>query len=637
MRLEQPGDELGEGRVDEVSGLVDVPAEAGVARHADAEPQAAPLGRMAPERACAVSEPEPGGGGNARHVRAVFVAVRHQGDPGELGHPGQIVGQRQIAVGDDHPGEAVTSECGDPVGDCAVETATGPPDDLCARRHGPGADLVVVTDHGHRQRRGGGDHPAGQLSGQRRPLRPGHDPGEAHLCFGEGLHRDEDGNRDGHERRALAMAHEVYDGAGRVLRRTSRLPMRAVSRSCRRSLDGLVSLGLPAGVRGAGATQVHDVALEPATYRSSGGAIGRTVVRAVRAFGRLGGRTGGRHIGSPAMEIRVAVIGAGSWGTTVATLAAQNVPTMLWARRPELAEQINTEHRNGDYLADFVLPSELKATADLELAVRQADVLVMGVPSHGFRAALQEVRSYLRPWVPVVSLAKGLELGTRLRMSEVVEQELPGHPVAVLTGPNLAKEILAGHAAASVIATDDDNVASALQAIFATDVFRVYTNEDVIGCELGGVLKNVIAIAAGMGDGLNTGDNTRAAVITRGLNELTRLGVAMGGNPLTFSGLAGMGDLVATCISTQSRNRHVGEQLGAGRTIEEIIESMHMVAEGVKTSKVVMDMAEHYSVDMAIASEVKACCHDGRTAQDAYAGLLRRETGREMQGISERR
>jgi glycerol-3-phosphate dehydrogenase (NAD(P)+) len=337
------------------------------------------------------------------------------------------------------------------------------------------------------------------------------------------------------------------------------------------------------------------------------------------------------------MEIRVAVIGAGSWGTTVAALAAQNAPTTLWARRSELAKEIDQAHRNGDYLADFTLPSQLRATADLEEAVRQADVLVMGVPSQGFRSALEAVKVFLRPWVPVVSLAKGLEVGTKLRMSQLIEEVLPGHPVGVLTGPNLAKEILAGQAAASVIAMDDDNVAHALQQIFATELFRVYTNEDVIGCELAGVLKNVVAIAAGMGDGLGAGDNTRSAVITRGLNELSRLGVAMGGNPLTFSGLAGMGDLVATCTSKQSRNRHVGEKLGEGNTIDEIIASMNMVAEGVKTSKVVMELAHEYDVGMPIAREVEACCHEGRTAQEAYAGLLKRQTGREMQGLSARR
>jgi len=333
------------------------------------------------------------------------------------------------------------------------------------------------------------------------------------------------------------------------------------------------------------------------------------------------------------MDIRVAVIGAGSWGTTVAALAAENTPTTLWARRPELAEQIATEHVNGAYLADYPLPASLHATADLEEAVTQADVLVMGVPSQGFRDALVDVAQYLRPWVPVVSLTKGLELGTRRRMSEIIGEVVPGHPIGVLTGPNLAKEILAGQAAASVIAMDDHNVARALQVLFATNVFRVYTNEDVIGCELGGVLKNVVAIAAGMADGLGAGDNTRAAVITRGLNEITALGVAMGGNPMTFAGLAGMGDLVATCISPQSRNRHVGEQLGRGSTIEEVIEAMNMVAEGVKTSRVVMELAGELGVDMPIASEVKAVCHDGRSAVEAYEGLLRRETGHELHGV----
>jgi len=333
------------------------------------------------------------------------------------------------------------------------------------------------------------------------------------------------------------------------------------------------------------------------------------------------------------MDIRVAVIGAGSWGTTVAALCAANTPTVLWARRPDLAEQIAKEHINGDYLADYPLPEALRATADLEDAVGQADVLVMGVPSVGFRAALEECKPFLRPWVPVVSLSKGLEIGTKLRMSEVIQDVMPGHPVGVLTGPNLAKEILAGHAAASVVAMDDHNVATALQDLFASDVFRVYTNHDVVGCELGGVLKNVIAIASGMADGIGTGDNTRAAVVTRGLSEMTRLGMAMGGEPLTFSGLAGMGDLVATCISSQSRNRFVGEQLGKGRTIDEVIAEMKMVAEGVKTSKVVMELAQTHGVDMPICEEVYKVCHLGGSAADAYRGLTRRTTAHEMDGL----
>ncbi len=324
------------------------------------------------------------------------------------------------------------------------------------------------------------------------------------------------------------------------------------------------------------------------------------------------------------MSIRVAVVGAGSWGTTVAHLAAHNTPTVLWARRKELADQINVEHVNGDYLAPFKLHADLTATASIDEAVCTADVVVMGVPSHVFRSTLEQVAPCLRPWVPLVSLTKGLEVGTRLRMSQVCHEVLPGHPVAVLTGPNLAKEILAGHAAAAVVAMPDEFMSSELQRIFATDVFRVYINRDVIGSEVGGVLKNVIAIASGMADGLGTGDNTRAAVITRGLAEITRLGVALGGDEMTFAGLAGMGDLIATCISPQSRNRSVGEQLGKGRTIEEIIADMNQVAEGVKSCRTVLELADEHGVDMPIVSEVVACVHEGRTATQAYRGLLQR-------------
>ena len=328
-------------------------------------------------------------------------------------------------------------------------------------------------------------------------------------------------------------------------------------------------------------------------------------------------------------QIKVAVIGAGSWGTTVAHLAAHNAPTTLWARRKELADQIDTEHRNGDYLPAFELHGDLRATAQLDDAVCTADVVVMGVPSHGMRSTLEDVATCIRPWVPVVSLAKGLEQGTKLRMSQVINEVLPGHPVAVLTGPNLAKEILAGHAAAAVVAMADDVVSAALQDIFATDVFRVYLNRDVVGSEVGGVLKNVIAIASGMADGLGTGDNTRAAVITRGLAEITRLGVAMGGHEMTFSGLAGMGDLIATCISPQSRNRYVGEQLGKGRSIDDIITEMNQVAEGVKSCRTVLEVATEHGVDMPIASEVVAVVHEGRTAAEAYRGLLKRQVAHE--------
>jgi glycerol-3-phosphate dehydrogenase (NAD(P)+) len=235
----------------------------------------------------------------------------------------------------------------------------------------------------------------------------------------------------------------------------------------------------------------------------------------------------------------------------------------------------------------------------------------------------------------VISLAKGIEQDSLKRMTEVVVDVAPGssRPVGVLTGPNLAREVLAGHPAASVVGLADEGIACELQQLFSSGTFRVYTNPDVIGCEIAGALKNVIAIAAGMTDGMGFGDNTRAALITRGLAELTRLGIAIGGDPLTFSGLAGMGDLVATCISRQSRNRHVGEALGQGRVIDEIVAEMRMVAEGVKTSGPVVEMATRHGVEMPIAEQVAAVISDGKTVPEAITDLMQREAKTELYGI----
>ena len=333
---------------------------------------------------------------------------------------------------------------------------------------------------------------------------------------------------------------------------------------------------------------------------------------------------------------RVAVIGAGSWGTAVAMLTSQNAPTILWARRPELAEQIATSHENGDYLAGVPLPEALEATSSLEAACTGASVVVMGVPSHGFRSVLAEAAPFIGGDVPVVSLTKGVEQETLKRMTEVIADVLPGRPAGVLTGPNLAKEIVAGQPAASVVAMADEDTCSDLQRLFACERFRVYTNHDVIGCEVAGALKNVMAIAVGMAEGMGFGDNTKAALITRGLAELTRLGVALGGEPLTFSGLAGMGDLVATCSSRQSRNRHVGEELGKGRSLEEIIAEMKMVAEGVKTSRAVVDLAAKVGVEMPIAEQVVAVLAGERTAAEVIPARMRREAKPELHGIDSR-
>jgi glycerol-3-phosphate dehydrogenase (NAD(P)+) len=331
---------------------------------------------------------------------------------------------------------------------------------------------------------------------------------------------------------------------------------------------------------------------------------------------------------------KVAVIGAGSWGTAVAIIASRNAPTTLWARRDDLAEDIETKHRNPAYLPDIALPEELRGTSSIEEAVTGAEVVVMGVPSHGFRDVLASAAAFIGKGVPVVSLTKGVEQGSLKRMTEVVAELVPASPSGVLTGPNLAKEILAGYPAASVVALADAGVCADLQRLFSTDVFRVYTNPDVVGCEVAGALKNVMAIASGMADGMGFGDNTRAALITRGLAELTRLGVALGGQPLTFSGLAGMGDLVATCISRQSRNRYVGEELGKGRTIEDITAEMNMVAEGVKTSKAVVDLAARHGIEMPIAEQVVAVLYEGKKAADVIPALMQRQSKPELHGIA---
>lgn len=326
------------------------------------------------------------------------------------------------------------------------------------------------------------------------------------------------------------------------------------------------------------------------------------------------------------------MLGGGSWGTTVASLAARNTRTVLWARRAETAGEINERHTNSRYLGELRLTESLRATSDLAEAVETADVLVLGIPSQHCRSVLEQVGEYVRPWVPVVSLVKGLEQGTRKRMTEIVADTLPGHAAGVLAGPNIAKEVVQGFAAAATIAMPEHKQAEMLQNLFRTTRFRVYTTTDVTGVELAGALKNVYAIAVGFGDGLGAGDNTRAMVITRALRELTRLGVALGGKTETFPGLAGMGDLIATCTSPMSRNRHVGFELGRGKSLARIIEEMNQVAEGVKTVTTVMKLAAELGIEMPIAHEVDAVINHGQPTGDAYRGLLRQAPGHEVHG-----
>jgi glycerol-3-phosphate dehydrogenase (NAD(P)+) len=330
---------------------------------------------------------------------------------------------------------------------------------------------------------------------------------------------------------------------------------------------------------------------------------------------------------------KVVVLGGGSWGTTIASICARRGPTLQWVRSEETAKDINENHRNSRYLgSDVELSDTLRATTDFAEAADCADVLVMGVPSHGFRGVLTELASQLRPWVPVVSLVKGLEQGSNMRMSQIVDEVLPGHPAGILAGPNIAREVAEGYAAAAVLAMPDQHLAANLAELFRTRRFRTYTTDDVVGVEMAGALKNVYAIAVGMGYSLGIGENTRAMVMSRAVREMSKMGEAAGGHRDTFAGLAGMGDLIVTCTSQRSRNRHVGEQLGAGKPINEIIASMNQVAEGVKAASVIMDFAERYDVAMPIAREVDGVINHGATPEGAYRGLAAEKPGHEVHG-----
>lgn len=340
------------------------------------------------------------------------------------------------------------------------------------------------------------------------------------------------------------------------------------------------------------------------------------------------------------MRTKVAFIGAGSWGTSMAAIVAskEEHDVVLWARRAEVAETINVYHENPQYLPDSPLPESLRATNDLEEAVVAAEVVVMGVPSHGFRNILREIVPLADSDPCYLSLTKGLEVDTRMRMSEVIAQEVDGiaeDKVAVLTGPNLAKEIVRGFPAASTIACRDDKTAARLQEIVHTERFRTYRNTDVVGSEIGGALKNVVAIAAGIADGLGFGDNTKATVVTRGLAEMARFGVKFGAHPLTLLGLAGVGDLMATCASPQSRNHSVGIELGKGRKIDEIIGSMNSVAEGVKSCKPIYELGRERDVWMPITENIVQICHEGATTEEVLTDLLSREIRSEFEGVSE--
>lgn len=326
---------------------------------------------------------------------------------------------------------------------------------------------------------------------------------------------------------------------------------------------------------------------------------------------------------------RAAVFGAGSWGTAFSlVLADAGNEVTLWARRSELVAALNERHENPDYLPGISLPETVRATNAPDEAVQRAEVVVLAVPS-------QTLRPNLAAWVPVlprdavlVSLMKGIELGTTKRMSEVIAEVTGAGPerIAVVSGPNLAKEIAQRQPAASVVACADEAVAEKLQQVCSTPAFRPYTNTDVVGVELGGAVKNVIALAVGMAKGMGMGDNSQASIITRGLAEITRLGVALGADPLTFAGLAGVGDLVATCMSPLSRNRTFGENLGRGMSLEEVVAATRQTAEGVKSAESILALARAHHVDMPIVEHVEAAVHYGLPPTEIVRRIMSRST-----------
>lgn len=330
---------------------------------------------------------------------------------------------------------------------------------------------------------------------------------------------------------------------------------------------------------------------------------------------------------------KIAVFSAGSWGTAFSlVLADAGNDVTLWARRDEVVEAINGRRENTDYLPGVELPSSISATTDPEQAAADADVVVLTVPSQILRENLTAWAPFLPPKAVLVSLMKGVELGSLMRMSEVIHEVTGAGPerVAVVSGPNLAREIARREPAASVVACADEDTAKRLQGLMHGPSFRPYTSVDVLGCEIGGAYKNVVGLAVGMAVGLGFGDNTTASVITRGLAETARLAVAQGANPLTLMGLAGLGDLVATCSSPLSRNRTFGERLGQGMTTEEIYASTRQVAEGAKSCKSLLALAERSGVDAPIAEHVDAVVDGRLTAGDMMNSFIARDTKAEM-------
>ena len=325
---------------------------------------------------------------------------------------------------------------------------------------------------------------------------------------------------------------------------------------------------------------------------------------------------------------QTAIIGATTWGTTLGILLAQNgVPVSLLTRSESEAQTLTSQGRNARFLPDAPFPDSLSVTSEPESALRQSSLVIIAVPSDRMRENVQRIESHLQPGAVILSATKGLELPTAQRMSQVLEDELPANlhsGICVLSGPNLAKEIVQGKLASTVIASQNPDASQTAQAALMSNNFRVYTSRDVLGVELAGALKNIVALGAGIGDGMEAGENAKAAFLTRGLAEMTRLGVAAGADPMTFAGLAGIGDVVATCSSRLSRNRYVGEQLTRGQSWADIRASMDNVAEGVNATQAALVLAKELDVEMPIAEMASRVLFDGLPPHQAMAELMSR-------------
>lgn len=333
---------------------------------------------------------------------------------------------------------------------------------------------------------------------------------------------------------------------------------------------------------------------------------------------------------------KIAVIGAGSWGTANAiSLAKKGMEVKLWVRNQELLSAINNTRENITYLPGVNLPQNIEASNDMEYCCKDSDIIVLGTPSHAVRETVKEIKKYSNKEQVIVNLAKGIENDSLYRMSQIIEEYLPQNPIAVLSGPNHAEEVARDIPTATVVSSQYKKTAQFVQDVFMNPRLRVYTNPDVIGVELGGSIKNVIALGAGICDGLEFGDNTKAALMTRGIVEISRLGVALGARQNTFSGLSGVGDLIVTCTSMHSRNRRAGIAIGQGKTLEEVISSTKMVVEGVRTTKSAYELAKKVGIEMPITEEIYRVLFEEADVKNSVMNLMLRNKTHEMEDLPE--